>query len=132
MLRQLTRQLRQQQRTLDTITAIRCASSGATPSGTKHDEQMSHFGFQTVDASAKAGMVGEVFRSVAPSYDIMNDLMSGGMHRLWKDRLVSQLRPFAGMQHLDVAGGTGDVAFRVLGQIRQAESEAPSVVPESL
>lgn len=51
----------------------------------------------------------------------MNDLMSGGLHRLWKDRLVESLAPFAGMRHLDVAGGTGDVAFRVYRAIRDAE-----------
>jgi len=53
----------------------------------------------------------------------MNDLMSGGLHRLWKDRLVAKLRPFPGMQHLDVAGGTGDVAFRVVDAIMAAESK---------
>lgn len=58
---------------------------------------------------------------MAPSYDVMNDLMSGGLHRLWKDRLVESLAPFPGMRHLDVAGGTGDVAFRVLTAIRDAE-----------
>ncbi|GMQ02019.1 hypothetical protein CsSME_00048446 [Camellia sinensis var. sinensis] len=51
-------------------------------------------------------MVGNVFSSVASNYDIMNDLMSAGLHRLWKDRLVSKLNPFPGMKHLDVAGGT--------------------------
>lgn len=62
-------------------------------------------------------MVGNVFSNVASSYDLMNDLMSAGLHRLWKDRLVSKLHPFAGMKHLDVAGGTGDVAFRILETI---------------
>lgn len=71
----------------------------------------------------KSSLVGQVFSSVAQSYDVMNDLMSAGMHRLWKDTLVERLRPFAGMKHLDVAGGTGDVAFRVLRAIRQAEAE---------
>ncbi|KAE9445087.1 hypothetical protein C3L33_23014, partial [Rhododendron williamsianum] len=52
-------------------------------------------------------MVGNVFSSVASNYDLMNDVMSGGLHRLWKDRLVSKLNPFPGMRHLDVAGGTG-------------------------
>ncbi|GIM02789.1 hypothetical protein Vretimale_7638, partial [Volvox reticuliferus] len=81
------------------------------------------FGFRQVPRDAKAGMVGQVFSSVASSYDIMNDLMSGGLHRLWKDRLVESLRPFPGQEHLDVAGGTGDVAFRVLRAIRAAEIE---------
>jgi ubiquinone/menaquinone biosynthesis C-methylase UbiE len=147
-------------------------------------------GFRTVPRAEKAGLVGEVFHSVASSYDVMNDLMSGGLHRLWKDRwgvewgsrgaaagvrapgarpegcgargvarqcaaagvgagragnphppacaptsslplptqnacqhrLVEVLRPFPGMRHLDVAGGTGDVAFRVLAAIQAAEA----------
>lgn len=68
-------------------------------------------------------MVGDVFSSVASKYDIMNDIMSVGLHRLWKDRLVSKLSPFPGMQHLDVAGGTGDVAFRVLEALHSLERQ---------
>lgn len=86
-------------------------------------EGKTHFGFEEVDAAEKAGRVKGVFSSVASSYDLMNDLMSVGIHRIWKDRLVSQLQPFAGMDHLDVAGGTGDVAFRVLKAIRRAEGD---------
>lgn len=111
-------------------------------------------GYEDVREEEKAERVGHVFSSVAPSYDIMNDLMSAGLHRLWKDRcasplmilnvispsrhfsgvavmpehvqevwhclmlcpcrLVAAVQPYAGMQHLDVAGGTGDVAFRML------------------
>jgi demethylmenaquinone methyltransferase/2-methoxy-6-polyprenyl-1,4-benzoquinol methylase len=75
-----------------------------------------HFGFSTVPLQDKQDMVDAVFHKVAGRYDLMNDLMSAGLHRAWKDALVSSLRPprdrpFA---HLDVAGGTGDVAFRVL------------------
>ncbi|MFZ4531996.1 MAG: bifunctional demethylmenaquinone methyltransferase/2-methoxy-6-polyprenyl-1,4-benzoquinol methylase UbiE [Alsobacter sp.] len=75
-----------------------------------------HFGFSTVPLHDKQDMVDAVFHKVAGRYDLMNDLMSAGLHRAWKDALVSSLRPprdrpFA---HLDVAGGTGDVAFRVL------------------
>ncbi|OWM79181.1 2-methoxy-6-polyprenyl-1,4-benzoquinol methylase, mitochondrial isoform X2 [Punica granatum] len=66
-------------------------------------------------------MVSDVFSSVASNYDLMNDLMSGGLHRLWKDRLVSKLNPFPGMKHLDVAGGTGDVAFRILDSINSTK-----------
>lgn len=74
-----------------------------------------HFGFDTVPLEAKQARVDEVFHSVARRYDLMNDLMSGGMHRLWKRDLVSMLRVPGGrpFRHLDVAGGTGDVAFRV-------------------
>lgn len=73
-----------------------------------------HFGFKTVDEDAKAGMVHEVFSSVASKYDIMNDVMSGGIHRIWKDAMMDWLAPRPGQKLLDVAGGTGDVAFRFL------------------
>jgi len=73
-----------------------------------------HFGFQDVPRRAKAGLVRDVFDRVARRYDVMNDLMSAGLHRLWKMALVDWLRPRPGMHLLDVAGGTGDIAFRVL------------------
>lgn len=79
------------------------------------------FGFKHVNEEEKARMVGDVFTSVASSYDVMNDLMSAGLHRLWKDKLVSKLNPFPGMKHLDVAGGTGDVAFRILENINKVK-----------
>lgn len=82
------------------------------------------FGYKQVPLQDKQDLVGKVFSNVASSYDVMNDLMSGGMHRLWKDRLVEAAYPFPGMRHIDVAGGTGDVAFRVLPAIRQAEALA--------
>jgi demethylmenaquinone methyltransferase / 2-methoxy-6-polyprenyl-1,4-benzoquinol methylase len=74
-----------------------------------------HFGDQRVPLAEKQGLVDDVFHKVADRYDLMNDLMSAGLHRLWKDALVAKVhpprnKPFA---HLDVAGGTGDVAFRV-------------------
>jgi demethylmenaquinone methyltransferase/2-methoxy-6-polyprenyl-1,4-benzoquinol methylase len=74
-----------------------------------------HFGFSAVPLPEKQPRVDRVFRSVAARYDLMNDLMSGGLHRLWKDQFVAQVhpsktRPF---RHLDVAGGTGDIGFRV-------------------
>ncbi|MGD9917172.1 MAG: bifunctional demethylmenaquinone methyltransferase/2-methoxy-6-polyprenyl-1,4-benzoquinol methylase UbiE [Paenirhodobacter sp.] len=80
------------------------------------DEQgkTTHFGFQTVDEDAKAGMVHGVFSRVASKYDIMNDLMSLGIHRIWKDAMMDWLAPRPGQKLLDVAGGTGDVAFRFL------------------
>ncbi len=71
------------------------------------------FGYRDVPASEKAGMVARVFESVAPRYDLMNDLMSGGVHRLWKNALVDVLAPRRNEKFLDVAGGTGDVAFRI-------------------
>ncbi|MDO5631687.1 MAG: bifunctional demethylmenaquinone methyltransferase/2-methoxy-6-polyprenyl-1,4-benzoquinol methylase UbiE [Paracoccus sp. (in: a-proteobacteria)] len=73
-----------------------------------------HFGFQTVDEDAKAGMVHGVFSRVASKYDIMNDLMSVGIHRVWKTAMMDWLTPRNGQRLLDVAGGTGDIAFRFL------------------
>ncbi|NCC22534.1 MAG: bifunctional demethylmenaquinone methyltransferase/2-methoxy-6-polyprenyl-1,4-benzoquinol methylase UbiE [Alphaproteobacteria bacterium] len=71
------------------------------------------FGEKPVTPEEKTGLVRGVFDSVASKYDIMNDLMSGGVHRLWKDRVVREVRPRAGKTYLDVAGGTGDIAFRI-------------------
>jgi demethylmenaquinone methyltransferase / 2-methoxy-6-polyprenyl-1,4-benzoquinol methylase len=72
------------------------------------------FGYRRVKAEEKARLVRQVFDSVADRYDLMNDLMSGGVHRLWKAELVDRLAPRPGQALLDVAGGTGDVAFRIL------------------
>ncbi|WP_439486313.1 class I SAM-dependent methyltransferase [Blastomonas fulva] len=72
------------------------------------------FGYQDIDPAEKAGRVGGIFSSVAAKYDIMNDAMSGGMHRLWKDRFVRRVKPRAGEDILDMAGGTGDIAFRMV------------------
>ena len=78
-------------------------------------DETTHFGFRDVPLEDKQGLVNSVFHSVASRYDLMNDLMSGGLHRVWKDIMVNALdppkgdRPFA---LLDVAGGTGDIAFR--------------------
>ncbi|MFC5739735.1 bifunctional demethylmenaquinone methyltransferase/2-methoxy-6-polyprenyl-1,4-benzoquinol methylase UbiE [Sinirhodobacter huangdaonensis] len=81
---------------------------------TTEQTRTTHFGFQTVDEDAKAGMVHGVFSRVASKYDIMNDLMSMGIHRIWKDAMMDWLAPRPGQRLLDVAGGTGDVAFRFL------------------
>ncbi len=72
-----------------------------------------HFGFRTVPEDAKAGLVRSVFDSVAGRYDLMNDLMSGGVHRLWKAAMIDWLDPRPHWRVLDVAGGTGDIAFRI-------------------
>ncbi|MBA3527157.1 MAG: class I SAM-dependent methyltransferase [Sphingomonas sp.] len=72
-----------------------------------------NFGDQLVSPDEKTRRVGRVFSSVARRYDLMNDLMSGGMHRLWKDRFVARVKPRRGEDILDMAGGTGDVAFRM-------------------
>ncbi|PHH75145.1 hypothetical protein CDD80_2606 [Ophiocordyceps camponoti-rufipedis] len=94
----------------------RLAPSNPTPTANRE----THFGYETVTEGEKQDRVAGVFSSVAESYDKMNDLMSVGVHRLWKDRFVSSLNPGATCpprrpQHiLDVAGGTGDIAFRIL------------------
>lgn len=72
------------------------------------------FGYEDVAPAEKTQRVGGVFTSVASSYDLMNDAMSGGMHRLWKDRFVRRVKPREGEQILDMAGGTGDIAFRMV------------------
>ena len=77
-------------------------------------EKTTHFGFQEVPESEKAGRVRGVFGSVASRYDVMNDAMSMGIHRIWKDAMMDWLAPRRGQRLLDVAGGTGDISFRFL------------------
>ncbi|MCF8479450.1 MAG: bifunctional demethylmenaquinone methyltransferase/2-methoxy-6-polyprenyl-1,4-benzoquinol methylase UbiE [Rhodospirillum sp.] len=86
------------------------------------ENDTTHFGFRTVQAAEKASLVRGVFDSVAPRYDLMNDLMSGGVHRIWKDTFVSWLDPRPGRAYLDVAGGTGDIAFRILESAERCAS----------
>ncbi len=74
------------------------------------------FGFRNVSPDEKASMVRGVFDSVAPRYDLMNDLMSAGMHRWWKHEMIAWLNPKPGMHIIDVAGGTGDIAARIRKQ----------------
>ncbi|WBO23584.1 class I SAM-dependent methyltransferase [Sphingomonas abietis] len=74
------------------------------------------FGYSEVAPEEKTKMVGDVFARVAQRYDIMNDAMSGGMHRLWKDQFVRRVKPRQGEAILDMAGGTGDIAFRMAKQ----------------
>ncbi|WP_297772906.1 bifunctional demethylmenaquinone methyltransferase/2-methoxy-6-polyprenyl-1,4-benzoquinol methylase UbiE [uncultured Roseovarius sp.] len=78
------------------------------------NEKTTHFGFQDVPESEKAGRVRGVFGRVASKYDVMNDAMSLGIHRIWKDAMMDWLAPRTGQRLLDVAGGTGDIAFRFL------------------
>jgi len=96
------------------------------PSASPPAEQAS-FGHRDVPAGEKAGLVRQVFESVAPRYDLMNDLMSGGVHRLWKNTLVDVLNPRPGERILDVAGGTGDVGFRILHCLMARGGERPDV-----
>ena len=90
------------------------------------------FGFADVPADEKAGLVGNIFSRVARRYDLMNDLMSGGLHRLWKDTLVDALRPRDEMDIVDVAGGTGDIAFRIHRRAPGARVTVSDINPEML
>ncbi len=76
-----------------------------------------HFGYQTVPEDEKVHLVRGVFDSVASKYDLMNDLMSLGVHRLWKSAMVDWLAPRAGQSFVDVGGGTGDIATRILARV---------------
>ena len=94
---------------------------GATPTddtpGDTVTDETTHFGYRTVDRESKASLVGEVFDSVAPSYDVMNDLMSFGIHRLWKRFAIEQTGTRPGQRVLDIAGGTGDLAARLARRV---------------
>lgn len=81
---------------------------------TQQDNKTTHFGERVVREDEKAGLVHDVFSSVASKYDVMNDVMSVGIHRLWKDAMMDWLAPRNRQRLLDVAGGTGDIAFRFL------------------
>jgi len=89
-----------------------------------------NFGDELVSPEEKTRRVGAVFSSVARRYDVMNDLMSGGMHRLWKDRFVNRVKPRPGERILDMAGGTGDIAFRMAR--RGAEVTVSDINPAML
>jgi demethylmenaquinone methyltransferase/2-methoxy-6-polyprenyl-1,4-benzoquinol methylase len=86
------------------------------------NENTTHFGFTDIPESEKAGRVQGVFGSVASKYDIMNDVMSVGIHRVWKDAMMDWLAPRPGTKLLDVAGGTGDVSFRYLARAGHAHA----------
>jgi demethylmenaquinone methyltransferase/2-methoxy-6-polyprenyl-1,4-benzoquinol methylase len=88
----------------------------------------SSFGYQEVPPEHKSRLVGELFARVAERYDLMNDLMSAGVHRLWKAALIDWLAPRPGMRLLDVAGGTGDIAFRILDRAAQHPGPTPEVI----
>src|SRR5258708_38247664 len=96
--------------------------SPATPGGT------THFGFRDVPEADKASLVRGVFDSVARRYDLMNDLMSGGVHRLWKADLIAEIAPSAREVLLDVAGGTGDIASGYVAAARGAGGGRPARV----
>jgi demethylmenaquinone methyltransferase/2-methoxy-6-polyprenyl-1,4-benzoquinol methylase len=87
------------------------------PTDQARDRLAASFGYQEVRPEHKSGMVRDLFGRVAARYDLMNDLMSAGVHRLWKAALIDWLAPRPGLRLLDVAGGTGDIAFRVLDRL---------------
>ena len=89
--------------------------------------EQASFGYRDVPAAEKAGLVRQVFEGVAPRYDLMNDLMSGGVHRLWKNALVDVVNPRSGEKFLDVAGGTGDIAFRLLKRLDRRGGDRPDI-----
>src|SRR4029079_7553048 len=91
-------------------------------------DKTASFGFRDVPEGEKEGLVKEVFSSVAARYDLMNDLMSAGVHRIWKDAMVEWLNPRPGWKVLDVAGGTGDIAFRIVEMARSRGGEASVTV----
>jgi demethylmenaquinone methyltransferase/2-methoxy-6-polyprenyl-1,4-benzoquinol methylase len=89
-----------------------------------------NFGDELVTPEEKTRRVGGVFTSVARNYDLMNDLMSGGMHRLWKNRFVAKVKPRRGERILDMAGGTGDIAFRMA--VKGAQVTVSDINPDML
>lgn len=94
-------------------------------------KERASFGFRTVNADEKSGLVREVFNNVANRYDLMNDLMSGGLHRVWKQKFVTMLAPRPWERVLDVAGGTGDIAERICQmrqELLQPEQQTPPPV----
>jgi demethylmenaquinone methyltransferase / 2-methoxy-6-polyprenyl-1,4-benzoquinol methylase len=105
-------------------------ASGMTYSGcmSTDSDHTASFGFRDVPAGEKEKLVRGVFSSVARNYDLMNDLMSAGVHRLWKDAMVDDLNPQPGWRVLDVAGGTGDIALRIAKAARRRGGEADITV----
>ena len=102
-------------------TALRFNHINSSQSSKDADSKFTHFGFQTVREEEKESLVKGVFNSVASNYDVMNDAMSMGVHRLWKDEYVSSLKPGAKgpLKCIDLAGGTGDIALRILDYARE-------------
>jgi hypothetical protein len=95
-------------------------------SSSSDDSSTTHFGFRTIPIQEKVSHVAGVFDRVAQKYDLMNDVMSAGIHRIWKHKLIEKINPTYGMQLLDVAGGTGDIAFRFLDAC-QATAPMPAL-----
>tara|TARA_B100001059_G_scaffold121173_1_gene121222 strand:- start:572 stop:1324 length:753 start_codon:yes stop_codon:yes gene_type:complete len=95
-------------------------------------EDTTHFGFETVPEVEKASKVQGVFTSVASKYDVMNDVMSFGIHRIWKEAMMDWLAPRAGQKLLDVAGGTGDISFKFLKRAGSGHSTVLDITENML
>jgi len=102
----------------------------------KNHFEKTHFGFKEVDRDEKSNLVKNIFSNVAKKYDLMNDLMSAGTHRLWKNQMINHIDFFDNMQFIDVAGGTGDIAFRILRKAQEkslkCHIEVVDINPEML
>ncbi|KAF1317625.1 Ubiquinone/menaquinone biosynthesis methyltransferase ubie, partial [Globisporangium splendens] len=110
--------------------APRSFSSSRTLPSAESGGSTTHFGFQQVREEEKKPMVASVFHKVAERYDIMNDFMSGGLHRVWKDSFIDLMHPVGPLRVLDVAGGTGDIAFRIAQRLstpKNAYGEGSSI-----
>lgn len=94
---------------------------------TAQNPEATQFGDKTVSPEEKTARVHGVFDNVADQYDVMNDVMSAGIHRLWKDRFIREIRPRKGWKYLDVAGGTGDIAFRIRKKIGAPSGDTPDI-----
>jgi 2-methoxy-6-polyprenyl-1,4-benzoquinol methylase len=116
-------------RSLSSITRFSLLSLLRTHSTTSHT---THFGFDEVPEDEKQTRVNQVFSSVAEKYDLMNDVMSFGVHRIWKDYFIRVIRPDPQWNYIDVAGGTGDIAFRYLKELARyypSSTSEPPIIP---
>lgn len=109
------------ERAFHTSARVGLDSMGAGPAVDDGASDTASFGFKKVEKDKKQGMVAEVFHNVASDYDIMNDAMSVGIHRLWKKQFMEELAPDRSTRLLDVAGGTGDIAFKFLDKAKSTQ-----------
>ena len=100
-----------------------CCSKSFVTSNTSSNDEYTHFGFESVKKDEKSKKVHNVFSTVASKYDLMNDIMSFGIHRLWKDKLIQILNPSSSTILLDCAGGTGDIAFRCMNYVKATSTK---------
>ncbi|XP_047538269.1 2-methoxy-6-polyprenyl-1,4-benzoquinol methylase, mitochondrial [Vanessa atalanta] len=100
------------------LCGIQRYSAQAASQSDNEEKRKTHFGFETVDEDEKTKKVHQVFETVADKYDTMNDMMSFGVHRVWKDIFMMRFAPTPGTKLLDMAGGTGDITFRYINYLR--------------